>query len=136
MYRSKSIRKFQYEVVTGWTGGVYASPSAAGSRPGAVIAGAYATMLHMGYEGYLASAIEIVNARAKIENAIRQPGGRFPELVILGKPLASVVAFTFADDDAHAKIYEVGDKLSKLGWHRSSHFSHFVPCWFKKKTDA
>lgn len=32
MYRSKQIRKYQYSVITTWPGGVYASPSMAGSR--------------------------------------------------------------------------------------------------------
>lgn len=32
MYRSKALRKYQYEVITTWPGGVYATPSMAGSR--------------------------------------------------------------------------------------------------------
>lgn len=32
MYRSSELRRFQYYVITDWSGGVYASPSMAGSR--------------------------------------------------------------------------------------------------------
>lgn len=32
MYRSSELRRFQYYVITDWAGGVYASPSMAGSR--------------------------------------------------------------------------------------------------------
>lgn len=50
MYRSAELRRFQYYVQPDWSGGVYASPSMAGSRPGSIIAGAWAVMTHMGEE--------------------------------------------------------------------------------------
>ena len=34
-----------------WTGGIYISPAVAGSRPGALIVGAWATMMRMGRKG-------------------------------------------------------------------------------------
>jgi hypothetical protein len=48
MYRSAELRRYQYYVHANWSGGVYASPSIAGSRPGSLIAGAWATMHYMG----------------------------------------------------------------------------------------
>lgn len=50
MYRSKELRRYQYYSMTDWVGGVYASPSMAGSRPGSVIAGAWAVLNHVGRE--------------------------------------------------------------------------------------
>ena len=50
MYKDASLRRFQYYVNTTWSGGVYASPSLSGSRPGALIAGTWAAMQHIGYE--------------------------------------------------------------------------------------
>lgn len=44
MYRDKKIRKYQYFVQTEWSGGVYGSPTMAGSRPGALSAGCWAAM--------------------------------------------------------------------------------------------
>ncbi|KAM0749297.1 PLP-dependent transferase [Meredithblackwellia eburnea MCA 4105] len=113
MYRDKALRKYQYEILTTWPGGVYASPSIAGSRPGALIAGAWASMVTMGISGYTNSCIEIVGAAKQIEMGIRTG---FPELFVLGKPLVSVVAFG-SEDEAACPIYEVGDRLGKLGWH-------------------
>ncbi|KAK4704539.1 sphinganine-1-phosphate aldolase, partial [Phenoliferia sp. Uapishka_3] len=113
MYREKKLRKYQYSVITTWPGGVYASPSMAGSRPGALIAGAWASMVHMGLSGYTASCIEIVGAAKAIEAGIRT---NFPELYILGKPLVSVIAFGSIDEN-DLPIYEVGDKMGSLGWH-------------------
>lgn len=37
--------------VTEWSGGLYVSPTIAGSRPGGLIAGAWAAMLSLGEEG-------------------------------------------------------------------------------------
>lgn len=37
--------------VTEWSGGLYVSPTIAGSRPGGVIAGAWAAMMSLGQQG-------------------------------------------------------------------------------------
>jgi len=37
--------------VTEWTGGLYVSPTMAGSRPGGLIAGAWAAMMSLGLNG-------------------------------------------------------------------------------------
>ncbi len=37
--------------VTEWTGGLYVSPTIAGSRPGGLIAGAWAAMTSLGLNG-------------------------------------------------------------------------------------
>jgi sphinganine-1-phosphate aldolase len=50
MYRSPELRRYQYYVQPDWPGGVYASPTIAGSRPGALIAGAWAAMQYIGHE--------------------------------------------------------------------------------------
>lgn len=46
------IYSFPFCPVTEWTGGLYVSPTIAGSRPGALIAGAWAAMMSLGLEGY------------------------------------------------------------------------------------
>lgn len=40
-----------YGTVTEWSGGLYVSPSMAGSRAGALIAGAWASMMSLGENG-------------------------------------------------------------------------------------
>lgn len=37
--------------VTEWSGGLYVSPTIAGSRPGGLIAGAWAAMMSLGLNG-------------------------------------------------------------------------------------
>lgn len=46
-------RRHQYTSITDWTGGLYISPGFAGSRSGALIATAWAALVHHGEEGYL-----------------------------------------------------------------------------------
>lgn len=111
MYRSAALRKYQYFVATDWAGGVYASPTLAGSRPGALIAGTWATMVRLGADGYTESCREIVGAAKRIERAVRED---IPELTVLGRPLVSVVAIASA---GHVNIYDVGDHMSRRGWH-------------------
>lgn len=112
MYRTPELRRFQYYVYPEWMGGVYASPSMSGSRPGALIAGAWAVMQHIGTKGYLESCRSIVLATRQIADAI---SNSIPELYVLGDPPASVVAF--ASKHPQVDALEVGDSMSKRGWH-------------------
>ncbi|TFK53493.1 PLP-dependent transferase [Heliocybe sulcata] len=112
MYRNAELRKHQYYLNPEWMGGVYASPGLAGSRPGSLIAGAWAAMQYMGRDGYLASAKSIVACARKIGQAITDS---IPELYVLGNPPASVIAF--ASRSPEVNVLEVGDMMSRKGWH-------------------
>ncbi|KAI7861146.1 sphingosine-1-phosphate lyase [Circinella umbellata] len=112
MYRNKKIRKYQYFLCSDWTGGIYASPSIAGSRPGALIAGCWAALIKMGQDGYLEACKGIVGARQTIEDMVRS----IPQLYVIGDPVASVIAFGAAEP---INIYDIGDMLSERGWNLS-----------------
>ncbi|KAK7005826.1 Sphinganine-1-phosphate aldolase [Favolaschia claudopus] len=112
MYRDAELRRYQYYVNPDWSGGVYASPSLSGSRPGALIAGTWAAMQYMGSDGYLESCRSIVTCARAIADTIV---ASIPELYILGSPPASVVAF--GSQDPKVNVLEVGDKMAKRGWH-------------------
>lgn len=113
MYRNNDLRMHQYYVSTDWTGGLYGSPTLAGSRPGALVVGCWATMISMGQKCYIDSCKEIVNASRKLKATIQRD---IPDLRVLGDPICSVVSFTSDRYD----VYELGDKLAKRGWHLSS----------------
>ena len=112
LYRSAALRSYQYFVVPDWSGGVYASPSIAGSRPGALIAGCWASLMNVGQDGYTKSCKAIVGTTRKIAREIHE----HPELEVLGNPLVSVVAFTSLTLD----IYDIADGMSAKGWHLNS----------------
>jgi sphinganine-1-phosphate aldolase len=77
-----------------------------------VIRHQYCLTSHVAPRGYIASCRDIVGAAKAIEEAIQNS---FPELYVLGKPPASVVAF--GSRTPSLNILEVGDKMSKKGWH-------------------
>lgn len=52
MFRTKKQRNYQLYCNTEWNGGLYATTCIAGSRPGSVIAGTWASMLKFGRNGY------------------------------------------------------------------------------------
>lgn len=111
LFRSKKMRQHGYFITGTWPGGVYASPTLAGSRAGSLIAGTWASLLKMGDAGYTTSCREIVGCAKAIESGIRE---RFhPDLFILGEPLVSVVAFS----SNTLNIYDVADQMNSMGWH-------------------
>ncbi|KAJ4961854.1 hypothetical protein NE237_021764 [Protea cynaroides] len=109
LYRNHEIRKNQFVAVTEWSGGLYVSPTIAGSRPGGLIAGAWTAMMSLGQEGYLENTREIMEISKRIQKGIRE----IPELFIVGRPDMTIVAFGSNDLD----IFEVNDIMSSRGWH-------------------
>jgi sphinganine-1-phosphate aldolase len=61
MYSHPKYRNAQYFVTPDWPGGIYASPAIAGSRPGSLVAGTWASMMFMGKEGYKRAIREVLN---------------------------------------------------------------------------
>lgn len=113
MYRNETLRMQQYYVNPDWVGGLYGSPTLAGSRPGALVVGCWATMVNMGEDGYIKSCQEIVEASRKLKTYIQE---RLPVLQIIGDPKFSVISFKSDKLD----VYELSDRLGKLGWHLSA----------------
>ena len=119
LYRTASLRQYQYFLSPAWAGGVYGSPSIAGSRPGALIAGCWASMLSLGRSGYVTATNKIVAARTTIQNAIAEHPTLKTSLAVIGNPLVSVVAFRATDPALD--IYEIGDAMGRRsGWHLNS----------------
>ncbi|BDD58280.1 hypothetical protein MPDQ_002576 [Monascus purpureus] len=115
LYRSRAYRSHQYFICPDWSGGVYASPSVAGSRPGALIAACWASLMSVGESGYLKSCLQIVGAAKKFESAIREDPLLSKHLEVIGHPMVSVVAIGSVDENIN--IYDIADDLSAKGWH-------------------
>lgn len=67
LYSDTKYRHYQYFVAPDWQGGIYASPSVAGSRPGGIIAACWATMIYMGEKGYVDATRKIISTARKIK---------------------------------------------------------------------
>uniref|UniRef100_A0A8C7UB40 sphinganine-1-phosphate aldolase n=2 Tax=Oncorhynchus mykiss TaxID=8022 RepID=A0A8C7UB40_ONCMY len=98
LYSDKKYRHYQYFVAPDWQGGIYASPSVAGSRPGGIIAACWATMMHMGEDGYIKTHLLL----------IRKINGVF----VFGDPEVSVVAIGSDVFD----IFRLSNALTSKGW--------------------
>jgi sphinganine-1-phosphate aldolase len=61
IYRNRDLRACQFFSCTDWPGGIYASPTIAGSRPGVTMAMTWSTLLHFGREGYIESTRQVIN---------------------------------------------------------------------------
>jgi glutamate/tyrosine decarboxylase-like PLP-dependent enzyme len=107
LYRGADLRRYQYFTITDWPGGLYFSPTFAGSRPGALSAACWAAMVSMGEKGYLESTRKILETASIIKAGIHE----IPELKILGDPLWVIA---FASDELN--IYQVMDQMGRKGW--------------------
>jgi glutamate/tyrosine decarboxylase-like PLP-dependent enzyme len=107
LYRTPELRRYQYFTATDWPGGLYFSPTFAGSRPGGLSAACWASLLAVGEEGYLDATRRILETA----DAIREGIESIPGLTVLGDPLW-VIAFTSPTLD----IYRVLDEMTKRGW--------------------
>lgn len=108
LYSERKFRHYQYFVAPDWQGGIYASPSMAGSRPGGIIAACWATMMHMGENGYVEATKKVVGTARKIKAGIHKVDGVF----VFGDPEVSVVALGSNDFD----IFRLSNALTSKGW--------------------
>ena len=107
LYRGLALRRYQYFTSTDWPGGLYFSPTFAGSRSGALSAACWAAMIKVGKNGYQAASRKILDTASKIKKGIHE----ISDLHILGDPLW-VIAFGSKTLD----IYEVMDYMANRKW--------------------
>ena len=107
LYRTEALRHYQFYTTTEWPGGLYFSPTLAGSRPGALSAACWAAMLTMGEEGYLRATKAIFDTADKVKAGINT----IPELQIMGNPFWIV-----AVKSDTLNIYEVLEQMTKRHW--------------------
>ena len=69
--------------------------------------------MYQGESGYVDACHKIVGAAKKIESAIREHPSLRDDVIVVGKPLVSVVAFT----SGTLNVYDIADAMSSKGWH-------------------
>ena len=107
LYRDKDLRHQQYYRTAKWAGGLYFSPTFAGSRPGALSAACWAAMVSLGEEGYLDATRRILEAAQRVKEGLAKIDG----VDVIGDPLWNV-AFTTDGLD----VYRVLDVMGHHGW--------------------
>jgi glutamate/tyrosine decarboxylase-like PLP-dependent enzyme len=107
LYRGSQLRHYQYFSVADWPGGIYFSPTFAGSRPGALSATAWASMVAMGEKGYLEAARRILETTAWLKERMRH----IPEIEVIGDPL-----FLIAFRSDSLNVYQVMEFMTQRRW--------------------
>jgi glutamate/tyrosine decarboxylase-like PLP-dependent enzyme len=109
LYRGEELRHAQYFAFTDWPGGLYMTPTFAGSRSGALSAACWAALVSIGADGYTDAARRILEAAATIRAGIDATDG----VHVLGDPLFCVA---FATDEDPLDVYRVMDAMGARGW--------------------
>ena len=109
LYREPALHKAQFYVYTDWPGGIYASPSVQGTRPGGAIAGAWMALHFLGLEGYRKLARQTMETALRFREQIGQIDG----IEVIGEPEMSIFALRGTAVD----IFDVGDEMTRRGWY-------------------
>ncbi len=107
LYRGGDLRKRQYFSMVDWAGGLYASPTMAGSRSGGISASTWAAMVTLGEAGYLDATRRIMTAADTIKAGV----ATIPELKLAGKPTFCIGILSDAID-----VYHAMDHMNAKGW--------------------
>jgi glutamate/tyrosine decarboxylase-like PLP-dependent enzyme len=110
LWRSMADMRHQFFVATDFPGGIYASPTMIGTRPGGPIAAAWAALVGLGEDGYL----RLTRAALDAADRIRAGVVAIPGLAPIGDPLGTIVAYGAAPGGPD--IFAVADRLEARGW--------------------
>ncbi len=112
-HRSEAQREFQIFRFDDWPAGGMQTPTAAGTRPGGAIAGAWAVMRYLGVAGYREKARMVTDTREKLMREIRAIDG----LCTFGDPQLGLFSYGADENDAQAPDpFAVWKRVSKRGW--------------------
>lgn len=111
LYRDRELLEHQIFMYDSWPGGLYASSTAAGTRPGAPIAGAWTAIHHLGAEGYTRLARRVLNATEGFRAGIDAIEG----IGVTGEPDMSLFEFG-ARDGSGVDMDGVCDVMDAHGW--------------------
>ncbi len=108
LYNDPELRKAQFYVYTGWPGGMYGSPTIAGTRPAGAIAVAWTTLKLLGRKGYDNEVSISMRVAKQLQDIITA----IPDLEVVGSPDICIFSFRSTSFD----IYELGDEMYLKGW--------------------
>jgi sphinganine-1-phosphate aldolase len=113
LHRTKELRQYQTFVFDQWLGGFYASPGMQGTRSALPMACAWATLHHLGRQGYLRLTELTLATAARMREGI----DAIPGVAVLGAPDAHLVAMAAEPGwEDRLDVFAVGDALAERGW--------------------
>jgi len=108
LYRDAELLKYQSFESSVWPFRTYRSGGFRGSYPAAPIAGAWAILTHLGVDGFMRQAAELMRARDRLMAGVTAIDG----MQIFGNPQSSIFAFGSDVFD----IFAVADRLETRCW--------------------
>jgi sphinganine-1-phosphate aldolase len=110
LYKTSQLRSYQYFSYSNWPGGLFVSPSMAGSRSGGIIASTWATMVSTGQNGYMERAAALVEVTDTIVKGVNVIDG----IRVAVDPDMTSMAIVSADRSV--SILAVAAIMEKSGW--------------------
>lgn len=115
LFRTVKLRENTFFVESKWHGGLYTTPTMAGSRPGATVAGTWVALCKTGNVKYVEYTKDILTACAKIRQAIK---AEIPEVRLGSEDHSSVVSLISREEPGSINCIALSDLLlKKFKWH-------------------
>ena len=111
MFRNEELKKLGLFGYPHWNGGLYVTPSFAGSRGVASIVGAWISLMRFGMEGLVESYDKITKARDDLVKDLKE----IKEIEIVGPAEACVVSFKVKKGVGFT-IFSLHECLNRLKW--------------------
>jgi glutamate/tyrosine decarboxylase-like PLP-dependent enzyme len=109
LYRDQALQRRVGFQLDDWAGGPYRTPTMAGSRPGGMIAAAWAVFQHYGETGFLELNRTMLDTSLRLRRGIEA----IPGLHVLGDPVMYV--WGFASDTLD--VMAVADAMAERRWY-------------------
>lgn len=114
LYKDTSMRDYQVWSWSGWTGYSVVNPTVLSTKSGGPIAACWATLKHLGRDGYLDLVSRCQDAAAAIIDGI----GNMPSLRVLGEPKTNL--FSIASETID--VFALADDMKARGWYIQPQF--------------
>ena len=111
LQKNRELRRYQIFACSSWSGYTIINPTVLSSKTGGPLAGAWATLNHIGKDGY----IDIVKGCQEATKLCRAGIDEIPELRVMGDPDINLVAI--ASTDPKINIFAISDWMVKKNWH-------------------
>ena len=111
LHKNRDLRKYQIFACSSWSGYTIINPTVLSSKTGGPLAGAWATLHHIGQDGY----IKIVEETQKAAGLITEGLKEIPELQIMGNPIMNLIGI--ASVDPAINVFAISDGMTARGWH-------------------
>jgi len=109
LQRSRALRRHQFYACANWTGYTVINPTIQSTKSAGPLAGAWATLHHLGDAGYLELARRMKTATERLLAGVAE----IPGLRILGQPDMSLFAFAAEGFG----VFPLADEMRARGWY-------------------